>query len=304
VEEKEQKLTVNSDQNIPHTLVGDNQRLIQVITNLLSNAIKFTPKYGSIHLSTHLEKEEQAGPGLASVCTIRIEVSDTGIGISEEQQRRLFTSFEQADSNTSRRFGGTGLGLAISKRIVEMMGGRIWIVSELGKGSTFALTIQVKRGAEKDALPEGGVNQENTQPLADDSDTPEQDDNFEGFHILLAEDIDINREIVLALLEPTALAVDTAENGLEAVEKFSKNPDKYAMIFMDIQMPEMDGYEATRRIRALDSKQAREIPIIAMTANVFKEDVERCLEAGMNGHIGKPLAMNEVLAKLHTYLHK
>jgi signal transduction histidine kinase len=145
VEEKEQNFTIKLDKNIPRALIGDDQRLAQVITNLISNAIKFTPRQGSIQLRTFLEKEENG------VCTVRIEVSDSGIGISEEQQRKLFTSFEQADSHTSRKFGGTGLGLAISKRIVEMMGGRIWIESELDRGSTFAFTFQAKRGAERAA---------------------------------------------------------------------------------------------------------------------------------------------------------
>jgi signal transduction histidine kinase/DNA-binding response OmpR family regulator len=415
--EKEQNFTVKLDKNIPHTLIGDDQRLAQIVTNLISNAIKFTPRHGSIQLSAFLEKEEN------SVCTIRIEVADSGIGISREQQNRLFASFEQADSNTSRKFGGTGLGLAISKRIVEMMDGRIWIVSELGKGSTFVFTIQAKRGSEKGGLLGPGVNWKNVRLLVVDDDQdirihflelaqqldlhcdvaadgeealalierkrpyniyfvdwqmpgmdgvefsrrvkgqgfetsvvimisavewsgimeearqagvdkflskplfpstiancineclgtenalakqqePEQTENFTGYHLLLAEDIEINREIVLALLESTKISVDTAENGLEAVKQYSRNPEKYDMIFMDIQMPEMDGYEATQRIRALDNSQAKKVPIIAMTANVFRKDVERCLEAGMNDHIGKPLVFEEVLQKLHIYLHR
>jgi CheY-like chemotaxis protein len=129
-------------------------------------------------------------------------------------------------------------------------------------------------------------------------------ESFEGYHLLLAEDVEINREIVLALLEPTGLAIDCAENGAEALRMFSDFPDYYDMIFMDVQMPEMDGYEATRRIRALDVPRAKEIPIIAMTANVFREDIEKCLEVKMNDHIGKPLDFDEVLDKLHQYILK
>jgi CheY-like chemotaxis protein len=127
-------------------------------------------------------------------------------------------------------------------------------------------------------------------------------ESFEGYSIILADDVEINREIVLALLEPTLLEIDCAENGIEAVKLFSEHPDKYSMIFMDIQMPEMDGYEATRRIRALDMPYAKQIPIVAMTANVFQEDIDACLASGMNGHVGKPIDMDEVIGQLHRHL--
>jgi signal transduction histidine kinase/CheY-like chemotaxis protein len=414
IEEKEQHFTVRLDRHIPRFLVGDDQRLAQVITNLVSNAIKFTPRQGHIRLGAFLEKEENG------VCAVRVEVSDSGIGISGEQQRKLFTSFEQADSNTSRKFGGTGLGLAISKRIVEMMDGQIWVTSEPGRGSTFAFTFQARRGAESEELLWSGINRKNIRLLAVDDDpdarvcfldmaeqldlrcdtaadgnealalieqngpyniyfvagkmpgmdgveffrdirergrenvvfmasaaewddladkarqagadkflakplfpsaiadcvneclgmekkpaeqrAPELVNRFTGRRLLLAEDVEINQEIVLSLLEPTELSVDTAKNGLEAVEKYSRDPDRYDIIFMDIQMPEMDGYEATRRIRGLNNEKAKKVPIIAITANVFKEDIERCREAGMNDHVGKPLVFDTVLAKLQTYL--
>jgi signal transduction histidine kinase len=287
VEEKHQDFTVHIDRNIPQMLIGDDQRLTQVITNLISNAVKFTPEQGGIHLNTRFIDEDN------DICTIQIEVTDTGIGISEEQQAKLFGSFQQAESSTSRKYGGTGLGLAISKRIVEMMGGTIWIESELGKGSTFAFTIKTERGvSESDA-------DKPTDTEESPSDTPEQ---FAGYRILLAEDVEINKEIVLALLEPTQIDIDCVDNGAEALQLFSESPDKYDMIFMDVQMPVMDGYEATRQIRALDFPKAKEIPIVAMTANVFKEDIESCLAAGMNNHIGKPLDLNEVLARLHQYI--
>jgi signal transduction histidine kinase/CheY-like chemotaxis protein len=414
VEERQQKLSINIGRNIPETLIGDDQRLAQVIANLLGNAVKFTPEKGSISLDAHLEKEEDG------LCTIQISVSDTGIGISAEQQENLFQSFQQAESNTARKYGGTGLGLAISKNIVEMMGGRIWVESELGKGSTFTFTVNLKRGeGKKQGLGGRQVNRNDVRVLVvDDSqvildyfrvvskklgiycdtaisgeealafverghyhiyfldlqmsgmdgiqlsralkarasessmvimmtanewttdaeeakeagvdkflskplfppvieevineclsvkvqeETNEQnlDGAYKGRRVLLAEDVEINREIVLTLLEPTLLEIDCAENGTQAVRMFADAPEKYDMIFMDIQMPEMDGYEATRRIRALDVLAAKKIPIVAMTANVFREDIEKCLEAGMNDHIGKPLDFDTVMEKLRTYL--
>ena len=281
MDEKSQDFTVSVDDNIPPFLYGDEQRLSQVITNLLSNASKFTPVGGIVKLAAKYIGEENG------VCTIQISVTDTGIGISLEQQAKLFTSFQQAENSTSRKYGGTGLGLAISKSIVEMMGGRIWIESELGKGAAFTFTIQAQRGED-----------EYVSATAQE----EAADQFEGLCILLAEDVEINREIVLALLEPTLLTIDCATNGRAALEMFTASPDKYELIFMDIQMPEMDGLEATRRIRAIDIPRAKTVPIIAMTANAFREDVVKCLDAGMNSHLGKPLDFDDVLSKLRMYL--
>ena len=282
IDEKKQNFSVNIDDNIPLYLFGDDQRLSQVITNLLSNAVKFTPDSGTIELVARLESEGN------DFCVIQISVIDTGIGLSPEQQAILFTSFQQAENSTSRKYGGTGLGLAISKGIVEMMGGSIWIVSELGKGSEFAFTVHVKRGYR---IQEDEVVKE------------EADDCFEGHKILLVEDVELNREIVIALLEPTLITIDCAVNGREALDMFTAAPEEYELIFMDVQMPEMDGLEATERIRALDIPNARTIPIIAMTANAFREDVVRCLEVGMDGHLAKPLDFDEVLSKLRSYLH-
>jgi CheY-like chemotaxis protein len=294
IEDKHQKFTVFLHKDIPRNLIGDDQRLMQVITNLLSNAVKFTPEEGSISLDANLLKDD------GDMCRILVKVSDTGIGISEEQQSRLFSSFQQAESSTSRKFGGTGLGLAISKRIVELMGGRIWVESEPGKGSSFIFTMNVRRGR-ADCVHEGH-GESDTLPSEDD--VGAKTDDFSAYRILLAEDVEINREIVSALLEPTGLDIDCAENGAAALEMFSASPGVYDMIFMDVQMPEMDGYEATRRIRALDTARAKSIPIIAMTANVFREDVEKCLEAGMNGHLGKPIDLDEVISKLREYLRE
>jgi signal transduction histidine kinase/CheY-like chemotaxis protein len=290
LEEKRQKLSIYIDSAIPRILTGDDQRLTQVLTNLLGNAIKFTGENGIISLASQFKGEENG------VCTVEVAVTDSGIGLSTEQQAKLFRPFEQAESGTARKFGGTGLGLAISKSIVEMMDGKIWVQSEPGKGATFTFTIKVKKGANINDV----VN-ESSGAMAEDK-KPDVTGLFAGRRILLVEDVEINREIVMALFEPTQLEIDCAENGVQAVRKFSEMSDRYELIFMDVQMPEMDGYEATRRIRALDMPKAKTIPIIAMTANVFKEDVERCLEAGMNDHVGKPLDFNEVLKKLRSYL--
>jgi len=285
--EKKQTLTVNIDKAIPKTIKGDDQRLAQVLTNLVSNAIKFTPPGGLISINALFMGETNGK------CEIKFSITDTGIGISPEQQGTLFQAFVQGETHTSRNYGGTGLGLPISKNIVKMMGGDIWIESELKKGSTFYFTIQAERVEEK---------QQGEQLTDADEQNIAVPGMFKGFSVLLTEDIDINREIVLALLEPTMLDIDCAENGIEALRMFSEAPEKYDLIFMDLQMPKMDGYEAVRRIRALDLPRAKTIPIVAMTANVFNEDIKKCIEAGMNGHVGKPIDLEEILKQLRFYL--
>ncbi|MDR3295039.1 MAG: response regulator [Clostridiales Family XIII bacterium] len=294
VEEKEQKLSVSIGEGMPAKIIADEQRLAQVITNLLSNSVKFTPAQGAITLTAQNMKEEDG------VCVLRIAVRDTGIGISEEQQSRLFTSFEQADGGISRKFGGTGLGLAISRRIIELMDGRIWIESELGKGSAFLFEIRAKKGGGEPAADDAPEIRERAAQRGA-AECPE-DGIFAGKRILLAEDVDINREIVQALVEHTEIALDFAMDGAEAVAKYTGDPAAYQLILMDIHMPNVDGYEATKRIRSSGLPQAAEVPIVAMTANVFREDIARCLAAGMNDHIGKPINVKEVIAKLRKYL--
>jgi CheY-like chemotaxis protein len=294
VAEKDQTLTVQIDDAIPRSLCGDDQRLSQVLTNLLGNAVKFTPGGGTIRLNASLLGEENG------VCRIRVGVKDDGIGISAEQKARLFHAFQQAENDTSRKYGGTGLGLVISKNIVEMMGGEINVDSEPGHGSEFYFTVLLERG--EDAA-QSEASKENEAQI---------DGVFEGFTALIAEDVEINREIAEALLEPTLLTIDFAENGKKAVEMFQKTPEKYNIILMDVQMPEMDGFEATRAIRTIeaarftgmDSTQLTPIPIVAMTANVFREDIEKCIKVGMNDHLGKPLDYPVLIEKMRKYLKK
>jgi signal transduction histidine kinase len=307
IEEKEQSLSVIIDKNIPATLISDDQRLTQVIINLLSNAVKFTDKKGTLVLETRLIGE------IDGLYEIQIEVSDTGIGLSEAQIGHLFGLFEQAESGTARKYGGTGLGLAISKNIVELLGGRIWVESEPGKGSRFSFTFKAKAGTD--------IKIDNAAEAAEDSLTLGSENpsepSFKGKRILLAEDVEINQEIMIALLEPTCVEIDCAKNGVEAVEMFRDAPQKYDLILMDIMMPEMDGYEATRIIRAFENglrstggefsqqtpqEPAKQVPIIAMTANVFKDDIDKCLASGMNDHVGKPVDYDKLLVKLSEYL--
>ncbi|MDR1728095.1 MAG: response regulator [Acidobacteriota bacterium] len=281
VTKRGQTLAVHIDPRIPDYVVGDRQRMAQVITNLLSNAVKFTPNGGHIGLTVRVRGSYE------DRYFIRVTVEDSGIGITKEQMSRLFAYFEQADNSTSRKYGGTGLGLAISKRIIDLMGGQIWATSAPGKGSSFTFDVSMLRGEVEESA-RGG----------DGSDVHD----YAGRTILLAEDVAINREILITLLEPTHIAVECAENGREAVDMFVKRNGDYDLVLMDIQMPEMDGYEATRQIQRSGVPNAKTVPIIAMTANVFKEDIDKALAAGMRDHLGKPIVMDEVLAKLDKYL--
>jgi len=285
-DEKQQTLIFNVDHKIPRFVVGDDQRLAQVITNLLSNAVKFSDEGGEIRLNAFLAGE------FNGQCELCIEVLDNGIGIAPEQHEKLFGAFEQAQNETSRNYGGTGLGLAITKRIVELMGGRIWFESELGKGSKFICTVQVTRSFKN----------EDIAGMETDCSDGAGADKFEGKRLLIVEDVEINREILMALLEDSGLIIDCAENGKEALDIVTAEPEKYDIVFMDLRMPQMDGLEATCRIRALPARQRKKLPIIAMTANVFKEDIKACLEAGMDDHLGKPVDIDKVIGILRKYL--
>ena len=257
---------------------GDRLRLKQVLINLIGNAVKFTPDGGEIRFLLDMDETD------ANRLSVTFSVIDTGIGMTESQVSKLFTVFEQTDANIAVRFGGTGLGLAISQNLVRMMGGVITVQSALGEGSTFTFTLSMERTGQA------------VEHAADSGDiVPE----LLGKRILLAEDVDINREILEELLADTHVTIDEAVDGREAVEKFAASPVRYYdLVFMDVQMPHMDGYEATRRIRALDRKDAALVPIIAMTANVYSDDIERGRAAGMNAHLAKPIDINAVMRLL------
>jgi len=281
--EKNQNITLNINPNVPSFIICDELRLTQIIGNLMNNALNFTPENGRIRLGAE-KLEEKDGE-----ITIKIEVEDSGAGISPERQKTIFTAYNQADA--AKNFGGTGLGLFIAKRIVELMRGTIRVESEPGKGAKFIFTIKAEQGA-RDAAKTASAG---TVIKAADL-------NLKGYTILVAEDMDFNREVLSKYLEKTAVTIDYAEDGKIAIDKFKANPDKYSLIFMDINMPEMNGDDAVKIIRALDLKRAKEIPIIAMTADVFKEDIEKCLAAGMNDHIAKPVVPKIILAKLKQYM--
>ena len=275
IEEKQMSFVTDLDKDIPQFIVSDEVRLAKVIINLAGNAIKYTPSGGNIKLKAKRIEDD----------TLYVEVADTGIGITGNLQSLIFNAFEKVETGDSNAAGGTGLELAISKHIVEKMGGKIWMESRLGEGSKFMFTV-----------PFG------TATMEDSDESPQRPTNYEGRMMLLAEDIEINREIVISMLEPTGIKVECAENGTQAVEMFRGAPDRYDIVFMDLQMPKLDGLAATRCIREMNVAEAKRVPIIAMTANVFQEDVETCLAAGMNGHLGKPLDIKMVLNTLERYL--
>ncbi|MDR0906519.1 MAG: response regulator [Oscillospiraceae bacterium] len=415
IDEKDQEFRLEFPEPFRFDVISDELRLSQVLINLLTNAVKFTPDCGLITMRVSSEPIDD------NSAKLHVELSDSGIGISPEQQKKLFRSFEQADGSITRQFGGTGLGLAICKKIVNLMGGDIWIESELGHGSTFIFEIIIEWGRRHrrralsglehqlkilvvDDMPDtlnyfknmlrsfeldcdtalGGAEAvreakrafEAGSPydvifldcnmpvtdgfraakqihdisgcaglvvmtgIADSSDiegelvsagvahvlpspvlpsalynllvsifgggsVPENRDvttthDWSAKHLLLVEDIDINREIMKALLEDTKVQITTSENGLDAVRRIEER-EEFDLILMDVQMPVLDGIGATKRIRALDFPFAKTVPIVAMTANAFKEDVQRCVEAGMNSHLAKPVEIEALIELMAEY---
>ena len=286
MDEKKQHFTVKCDDELLNKAVSDEHRILQVIINLLSNAMKFTPENGEISLiATH----RKAGKNKVK---LHVEVNDSGIGLTEEQQTKVFHAFEQADGGITRKYGGTGLGLTICKKILNALGGDIWVKSKPSQGACFFFELEAELGEPLQAV----------QKVSDifdggDDTTP----NWSAYTILMAEDVDINREIVEIMLEETGVKIVSAVNGQEAVNMFNAEPNRYHLILMDIQMPVMDGLAATRAIRAAE-QPGKSVPIVAMTANAFKEDVEICLQVGMNWHIAKPIIPWQFFSVLRKFL--
>ena len=277
-EQKQLKASYHLDDKLPTWLLGDEHRLRQVLINLVGNALKFTEK-GEVNVSAKLVGV------LGNQCRVRFSVQDTGIGISATAQARLFEAFTQADGSTTRQFGGTGLGLSISKKIIELMHGKLQLASTLGEGSRFFFDIMLTKTDSPISIPSHAT-----------VNTPV---SVEGKKLLLVEDNKINQLVAGKLLEKFGYAYDIAENGIEAVDKASSN--HYDAILMDCQMPVLDGFEATKRIRQSEQAKSAHTPIIGLTANALEGDREKCLACGMDDFTTKPIKLEELASKLNYW---
>lgn len=278
---KEIKLVLSVEENVPKFLDGDELRLRQIINNLLSNAFKFTPDGGNIRLASRcLEKSDKS-------CTIEFSVKDSGIGIPRDKQEKIFQSFEQAESSTTKTYGGTGLGLSISKCLTEMMGGEIYVKSEEGAGAEFVFTVKlaVPKTIPKKLELEGNVLVAPAHNLS----------------LLVVEDNPINQKIAQRMLDQAGHKVALASDGIEALGILAEGNKRFDIILMDCQMPRMDGFEASRAIRSHENPKIANLPIIALTASAMPEDKKRCLEAGMSEYLTKPInkdSLFKLLAQL------
>jgi signal transduction histidine kinase/ligand-binding sensor domain-containing protein/CheY-like chemotaxis protein len=317
LKQKSLKVSYYISSDVPDELIGDPVRLGQILNNLIGNAIKFT-EIGEVKLEVNLKEsqlEEQTKSestarrnGSSSTthdCILHFTVKDTGIGIPEEKQKTIFEPFVQADASTTRKYGGTGLGLAITSRIVRMMGGKIWVESEINKGSAFHFTVKLNvRNIQENimlieknkSLPDGYP----TSNTYNETDKPTNGLNLPNLNVLLVEDNEINQKLVVWLMKKHGHEVAVAYNGREALEILKSRG--FDLILMDMQMPEMDGLTATRLIREKEKETGAHIPIIAMTANALDGDKDRCINAGMDGYISKPIEVNNLLSVIAEHL--
>lgn len=288
-EAKKKNLVLQYTINVEHeNILTDTTKVKEIFVNILSNAIKYTSSGGSVKVSVDELPCDEAG-----YMMVRTRVSDTGIGMSQEYLTNIFEAFTREQNTTKSKIAGTGLGMSIVKKYVDLLGGTINVESELGKGSTFTVTLKHRIADEsyyvKKYIEESGTGSE----------------ILEGRNILLAEDNDLNAEIAEAILESAGLKIERVEDGIQCVNRIEKMPaDTYDMILMDIQMPQMDGYKATQAIRNLPDEDKASIPIVAMTANAFEEDKRDAIAAGMNGHIAKPIQVDKMLSILSEVIRQ
>jgi CheY-like chemotaxis protein len=252
--------------------------------NIGNNAVKFTGEYGKISINVNLQEQNN------ETLVLKFSIRDTGIGMTKEQQLKVFQSFSQADSSTTRQYGGSGLGLAISKNLIELMGGKIWVESEVDVGSTFYFTINLILSDEKSSLSENSLS---------DSNIDEAIKILRGSHILLAEDNEFNQVLVEEILDAYNMTLEIAFNGQQAID-FLNSDKHYDGVLMDCQMPVMDGYAATKILRKQD--KFINLPIIALTANVMKGDKEDVLKSGMDDYIAKPIDEDEMLVTMAKWI--